>query len=75
MAGITLTQAQAQLDAWLAASLAVASGQAFEVSGRKLTRVNAEHIDRMIDYWGAKVANLSNSAAGRGRARTMVPGF
>jgi hypothetical protein len=32
MAGFTLAQAQAQLDAWLAASLAVASSQSYEIT-------------------------------------------
>lgn len=72
MAGITVAAAQAQLEAWLAASLAVAKGQSYEIAGRKLTRVNAEHIDRMIDYWSAKVTTLANSAQGRSRGRTMV---
>lgn len=71
MAGINLEQAQAQLDAWLQASLAVANGQAYEIAGRKLTRVNAEYIDRMIDYWNNKVQSLSQSGRG-GRARTIV---
>lgn len=72
MAGINLEQAQAQLDAWLQASLAVANGQAYEIAGRKLTRVNAEHIDRMIDFWNNKVQSLSQSGRGGGRARTIV---
>lgn len=78
MAGITLAQAQAQLDAWMAASLAVAQGQAYEIdtgNGRRsLTRVNAEHIDRMIVFWQAKVDALTSAAAGgRRRVRYVVP--
>lgn len=74
MAGITQAQAQAQLDAWLAASAAVATGQSYEIAGRKLTRVNAEHIDRMIEYWNNQVKLLAHRALGRGRARTVVVG-
>ena len=78
MAGITLEQAQAQLDAWLAASLAVAQGQAYEIdtgTGRRsLTRVNAEHIDKMITFWQQKVNALTAaSAGGRRRQRYVVP--
>jgi len=78
MAGITLAQAQAQLDAWMAASLAVAQGQAYEIdtgNGRRsLTRVNAEHIDRMIVFWQAKVDALTSAAVGgRRRVRYVVP--
>lgn len=72
MAGITLAQAQAQLDAWMAASIAVASGQSYQIAGRQMTRVNAEHIDRMLEYWQAKVSQLSVQATGRGRTRTVI---
>lgn len=75
MAGITLAQAQAQLDAWLAADSKVATGQSYEIAGRKLTRANAGEITSKIDYWNGKVVQLSNSVAGRGRSRTIVPGF
>lgn len=78
MSGITLAQAQAQLDAWLAASLAVTQGQSYEIdtgSGRRsLTRVNAEHIDRMITYWRSEVQRLTPvGAGGRRRIRYIVP--
>lgn len=75
MSGITLSQAQTQLDAWIAADAAVATGQSYEIAGRKLTRANAGEITAKIDYWNAKVVQLSNSTLGRGRSRTMVPGF
>ena len=72
MAGITLAQAQAQLDAWLAASLATTSGQSYTIAGRSLSRVNAGEINRNIDAWNARVITLSNKADGRSRARTVV---
>ena len=59
MAGITLTQAEAQLTAWLAASSAVASGQAYSIGGRSLTRANAAEIRNQIEFWDAKVQTLS----------------
>ena len=40
MAGITLTQAQAQLDAYLAAETAVLTGQKYEIAGRVLERAD-----------------------------------
>lgn len=78
MAGITIEQAQAHLNAWLEASLAVAKGQAYEIEDggmrRSLTRVNAEHIDRMITFWQGKVNALSPAASGgRRRLRYVVP--
>lgn len=74
MAGITLAQAQAQLNAWLAASAAVATSQSYEIAGRKLTRANAAEIRQSIDYWNSQVSVLTSRANGRGRTRTVVLG-
>jgi hypothetical protein len=73
MAGITLAQAQEQLDRYLAAETAVLSNQSYEIAGRRLTRANLVEIQQGIDAWNRRVINLSNSAAGRSRARTIVP--
>ncbi len=78
MAGITLQQAQAQLDIWLAANTAVASGQEYEIdtgSGRRrLRRADAAEIRQQLDYWDARVRALTPSAAGgRRRTRYIVP--
>lgn len=59
MPGITLSQAETQLAAWLAADTAVASGQAYSIAGRSLTRANAKEIRENITFWDAKVQNLS----------------
>lgn len=72
MAGITLAQAQANLDLWLAADAATAGAQSYEIAGRRLTRANAAEITGKIDYWNAKVVTLTNQGQGRSRARTMV---
>lgn len=74
MAGITLAQAQAQLDAYLAASTAVATGQSYEIAGRKLTRANLAEVNAAIKHWNAEVIALSRAAEGRSRARTIVVG-
>ncbi len=59
MAGITLTQANAQLTAWLAASLAVANGQSYSIAGRSLTRANAAEIREQINFWNEMVKTLT----------------
>ena len=59
MAGITTVQAEEQLAVWLAASIAVASGQAYSIAGRSLTRANAAEIRNQIEYWDSKVQTLS----------------
>jgi len=59
MAGITLTQAEAQLALWMAADTAVATGQAYTVGGRSLTRADAKEIRNNIVFWDAQVKRLS----------------
>ena len=72
MSGITLTQAQTELDNWIAADAAVASSQSYSIAGRSLSRVNASEIRANIDYWEAKVQMLTRKAAGHGRTRYVV---
>ncbi len=78
MAGWSLTQAQAHLDAWLAASLACANNQSYEIDTgngrRKLTRANAAEIQAQINFWRREVDVLTPaSAGGRRRTRYVVP--
>lgn len=74
MAGITLGQAQAQLENYLNAETAVLAGQSYEIAGRKLTRADLKSIQAGIDAWDERVKQLSVKAGGRGRARTVVVG-
>ena len=73
-AGITLTQAQTQLNAYLAAETAVLSGQRYEIAGRMLVRANLAEIQTGIKTWNDRVMALSVRAAGRSRARTVIAG-
>jgi hypothetical protein len=59
MAGITITQANAQLDSWLTASTAVATGQSYSIGGRSLTRANAKEIRENITFWDMQVKRLT----------------
>lgn len=61
---ITKEQAQAQLDAWLTASLAVARNQSYEIDGRKLTRADAGQIREQILFWERRVEMASNGGRG-----------
>jgi hypothetical protein len=74
MAGITLLQAQTQLDAYLAAETAVLSGQRYEIAGRMLQRANLAEIQAGINLWNTRVQTLSSQSSGRSRARTVVAG-
>jgi len=71
MAGITLESAQAQLDAYLEASVRVAQKQSYSINGRTLTLADLGDIQKMIEFWEAKVNKLSRN--GRGGLRYGVP--
>ena len=70
MAGITQTQAETNLTAWIAASEAVALNQSYTIGDRTLTRANAQQIMEMIKFWNGEVLRLSRT---RGRTRYVVP--
>ena len=74
MAGITLAQAQTQLDAYLAAEIAVLGNQSYEIAGRKLTRANLAEIQSGINIWNSRLVALNGQANGRSRSRTVVLG-
>jgi len=74
MAGITLAQAQSQLAVWLAASIAVAGNQEYEIDTgsagrRRLKRADAAEIRQQVAFWQAKVDALTPANEG-GRRRT-----
>lgn len=73
MAGITLSQAQAQLDVWISASTAVAANQSYSIKDRSLTRADAKEIRAQIEFWNNKVIMLGRNQRGRGRTRYVVP--
>ena len=74
MAGITLAQAQAQLDAYIAAETAVLGNQSYEIAGRKLTRANLQEIQTGITIWDSRARALQGRTNGRSRSRTVVVG-
>lgn len=71
--GITLAQAQAQLDSYLAAETRVLSGQSYEIAGRRLNRANLAEIQQGIKIWNERVQALNLSAQGRSRCRSISP--
>lgn len=73
MAGITLAQAQAKLDAYLAAEEKILLGQKVEIDGQALTRANLEFVQRGVELWDGRVKQLSAKSTGRGRMRTVSP--
>lgn len=75
MAGITLAQAQAQLDAYLAAETAALARKSYTINGRSMTFQDLPAIQAGIETWGNRVAALTSRANGRSRSRTIVVGF
>lgn len=75
MAAITLETAQAQLDAYIAAETKVLLGQAATVDGRTLTLADLNAIQRGIALWASRVDVATHAASGRGRCRTVAPGW
>lgn len=71
MAGITLAQAQARLDEYLAAEAAVLSGQSYKIGEREMRRANLAEIQEGIKIWDARVTEKAATASGR--ARSIVP--
>ena len=64
MAGYSLAQAQAHLDAWLAADLAVAQGQSYTIGTRTLTRANVVEVRNNVMHWQRQVQILSRGGGG-----------
>jgi hypothetical protein len=71
MAGIDLTTAQTQLNAYVAAEIAVLGGQLYKIGDRELRRADLAEIRAGIDYWDKRVKYLNARASGRGRV--IVP--
>lgn len=72
MSGITLAQAQAQLDAHLSASAKILKGQRVDLEGVSLTRADLRAVREGIEYWRKMVETLSASASGRRRILASV---
>lgn len=72
---ISLSDAQTALAAWVAADLAVATGQAYSMGTRTLTRADAAEITNKIAYWSNVEATLQRSAAGESRTSFSTAKF
>lgn len=59
---ITLSQAQAALDAWIAADIAVAKGKSYSMNGRTLSLAEVKDIREQIQYWERRIAALQSNS-------------
>ena len=70
MAGISLTTAQTQLDAYVAAETAILSGQEYVINSRRLKRADLASVQAGITLWNQRVQDLT---ARQRRGRYVVP--
>ena len=71
MAGITLEQAQKQLEIWIKAEREVATSQSYKIGARTLTRADLRQVREQIKFWDNKVNQLSRG--GRNKVYRAVP--
>lgn len=72
MASLSLAQARTQLQLWIEADAAVATGQSYKIGTRALTRADARAITDKIKFWRAEVDKLENCRRGA-RVMRAVP--
>ncbi|CDN41447.1 DUF6148 family protein [Paenibacillus sp. P22] len=72
----TLETAQTHLSSWLAAELAISTGQSYTIGTRSLTRANLKDVREAVRYWQGQVLACQRAAAGlrpASRVRRYVP--
>ena len=79
MTGITLAEAQRQLDLWLQASAALANGRQFTIESRQLTLNDAKSVRDMVSFYERRVSMLSGERlyagdGGHGGSLPVPPG-
>lgn len=71
---LDLATAQAHLETWLAAETAVAKGQSYAIGNRQMRRADLAEIRASIEFWDAKVQQLTANNGQRGiRIRGATP--
>lgn len=73
MSSWTLEEAKNQLSAWLEAEASVATGQAYKIGSRQLTRANLADIVGRIKFWRGEVARLESCRTAGARVMRVVP--
>ncbi len=68
----TIEVAQEHLNAWLAAEMAISTGQSYTIANRSLTRANLTEVMQQIRYWQQQVEIITNGGR-RSRIRRYVP--
>jgi hypothetical protein len=71
MSAWTLQEAQNHLNIWLAAEVAVATGQSYQINGRRLDRANLYQIREQIKFWSCEVEKIKSG--GKRRVFRITP--
>lgn len=64
------------LNAWLAAELALSTGQSYSIAGRSLTRADRVDVMEQIKYWQKQLDDIQRCEQGLGprrKVRRYVP--
>lgn len=72
----TRETAQTHLDSWLAADLAISTGQSYTIANRSLTRADIKDVHAMIKYWRSHLnaaIRAENGQRAPSRIRRYVP--
>ena len=64
MAGITLAQAETQLNLYLDAEAKVLAGQRVRIGDKDITRADLEFIQKGIELWQGRVTKLARTTTG-----------
>lgn len=70
---ITLEAAKENLQIWVEAQSAVATGQSYKIGTRSLTRASLSDILKMIRYWQNVIDELETGAGRGARVLRGVP--
>ncbi len=71
MTWITIEEAKINLNMWLEAEKAVATGQSYKCGTHSLTRADLGDITDRISYWLDVIDDLENGGDGRRRPRVF----
>jgi len=69
----TLDEAKENLQIWLTAERAVATGQSYKIGTRSLTRASLKDIRDSIKFWRNEVDRLESGAGKGARVFRVVP--
>lgn len=66
---------QQKLNTWMAAEEAIATGQAYQIGSRSLTRADLKQVREEMEYWAGKLAEAEaeEKTGGRNRLYRFVP--